>query len=194
MKKFYTRKNLRLPAYNYTSPGYYFVTICTHKQKRLLGQIIHTEGGSRAAPTVKGSSYNQNTNKNIVGGVRERPSRMCLNQIGKIAQESWLWLEQQYDHVSLDWFVIMPNHIHGIIIIKEGGSRAAPTKPLGQLIGAFKTISTKQINILRNTPGTKIWQRNYYEHVIRNEESLQKIREYIVNNPQKWHMDEYCRN
>ena len=91
----------------------------------------------------------------------------------------------------------MPNHLHGIIMIRDdirrGGSRTAPTekrKPLGRLIGAFKTVSTKRINELRLTSGGPFWQRNYYEHVIRSEEELAEVREYILNNPARWNEDE----
>ncbi len=97
----------------------------------------------------------------------------------------------------------MPNHFHGIIVLtdtsRRGDSRIAPTQPnvrepkrksLGQLIGAFKTVSTKKINIIRNAPGTPVWQRNYYEHIIRNENALNNIRRYIINNPLSWHVDQ----
>ena len=90
----------------------------------------------------------------------------------------------------------MPNHLHGIIIIKHeecrGGSRTAPTqnevkpKPLGRFIGAFKTASTKHINQIRGTPGTQLWQRGFYDHIIRNEHELWAIRRYIKHNPKNW--------
>jgi putative transposase len=90
----------------------------------------------------------------------------------------------------------MPNHFHGILVFHEngrGGSRSAPTsikrKPLGGLIGAFKTVSTKHINQLRNTEGQIVWQRNYYEHVIRNEKDLKNITDYIHANPLLWEQD-----
>ncbi len=100
----------------------------------------------------------------------------------------------------------MPNHFHGIILIHDmpgrGGSRTAPTtnavhepserpgrKPLGRLVGVFKTVSTKHINLRRNRPAVPVWQRNYYEHIIRNERSLNHIREYILNNPLQWEID-----
>ena len=67
-------------------------------------------------------------------------------------------------------------------------------KPLGRLIGTFKTVSTKKINLIRNTPGTKIWQRNYYEHIIRNETALNNIRQYIINNPLSWYKDQLHPN
>jgi REP element-mobilizing transposase RayT len=89
----------------------------------------------------------------------------------------------------------MPNHFHGIVFLFNdpmGGSRTAPTKqkPLGRLMGAFKTVSTKRINEIHGTIGKPVWQRNYYEHVIRNETDLEEIREYIQNNPLKWLEDE----
>lgn len=85
--------------------------------------------------------------------------------------------------VELDQWVIMPNHMHGIVVItddRRGGSPTDPTtkrKPVGRLVGAFKTVSTKQINELRGTPGAVVWQRNYYENIINNDESLNRIRE-----------------
>jgi REP element-mobilizing transposase RayT len=121
--------------------------------------------------------------------------KMVLNHTGQIVCETLKWLEKQYDHVELDEWVIMPNHIHGIIVITNncrGGSRTAPTvkrKPIGRLVGAFKTVTTKHINQIRKTPGKNLWQRNYYEHVIRNEDDLQRIRKYIVENPIKWNFD-----
>ena len=143
-------------------------------------------GGSRTA---------LNIGRNVFGYIKN--GEMVLNDIGKIIHNSWLWLSDQYDYVNLDEFVVMPNHVHGIIfltdMIMKGASRGAPTsrKPLGQLIGAFKTVSTKQINQLRNMPGRRLWQRNFYEHVIRDESDLARIREYIINNPANWEKDEY---
>lgn len=129
---------------------------------------------------------------------------MRLNEYGQIVAEAWQWLGQQYPHVELGICVVMPNHLHGIIILHEdgrGGSRTAPTgtpasgagvpvpldamkrKPLGRLIGAFKTVSTKKINLLRKTEGAVVWQRNYYEHIIRNDEEYNRIYNYIETNP-----------
>jgi putative transposase len=122
---------------------------------------------------------------------------MQLNSYGKIAAYSWNWLSQAYDYAELDECVIMPNHLHGIIIIslnRRGGSRTAPTgefkvKQLGRLIGAFKTVSTKQMNLISKTSGVPFWQRNFYEHVIRDDHSLNRIRDYIVTNPLRWDLD-----
>jgi REP element-mobilizing transposase RayT len=115
-----------------------------------------------------------------------------------IVVESWLWLATRYSYVSLDEFVLMPNHLHGILIIRNvctGGSRTAlsntKSKSLGSLVGAFKTVSTKHINQIRGTPGAKVWQRNYYEHIIRNENELEEVRKYIRYNPMNWKEDVY---
>ncbi len=112
-----------------------------------------------------------------------------------IVDDSWRWLAQQYAHVHLDEYIVMPNHFHGIIVLSDtggGGSRTAPTsklKPLGRIIGAFKTVSTKRINELRGAPGLAVWQRNYYERIIRDDGELDGIRQYIVDNPAQWELD-----
>jgi len=159
------RRSIRLRDYDYSQPGAYFATICTKDRQCLFGDVI---GGE-----------------------------MRLNEFGQIVEYCWEWLENQYEYVELDAYVVMPNHLHGIILImddrRRGGSRTAPTtkrKSLGRLIGAFKTVSTKSINKTRGIPNSVVWQRNYYEHVIRNEDELNEIREYIANNPLKWESDE----
>lgn len=140
---------------------------------------------------------------------------MQLNEWGQVVADTWQWLTVQHPYIELDAWIVMPNHFHGILVItdtsRRGSSRTAPTletaqqaleppqtpydrnkiKPLGRLIGAFKTVSTKQINQIRQTPGAPIWQRNYYEHIIRTETALQNIRQYIVNNPASWQLDQF---
>ena len=95
----------------------------------------------------------------------------------------------------LDQFVIMPNHVHGIVVIGndraglEPGAGLEPAPTVSEIIRQFKTFSAKRINQLRNNPGCPVWQRNYFERVIRNENELARAREYIVNNPMKWALD-----
>ena len=158
------RRSIRLKGYDYSQSGAYFLTICTQNRECLFGGI---ENGS-----------------------------VCLNGYGKIASETWDWLSKRYYYLQLEKWVIMPNHLHGIIKINNaacrGGSRTAPTptiKPLGRIIGAYKTVSTKQINQIRNTPGISVWQRNYYEHIIRNDDEYKRITDYIMNNPKTWEKD-----
>lgn len=112
---------------------------------------------------------------------------MILNQNGKIVKNIWESLPNHHS-VELDAFQIMPNHVHFILHIVLGASRRAPTT-LGFIIGIFKTECTKQINKSQNTPGQKIFQRNYYEHIIRTENELSKIRQYIKSNPSLWDDD-----
>ena len=160
------RRSIRLPGYNYTQPGAYFVTVCAHGRECLFGEIVD--------------------------------AKMALNQYGRVVARCWEQLNREYARVKLDRWVVMPNHLHGIIaidVIGRGGSRTAPTtdmdepKPLGRLVGSFKTVSTKQINILRGTPSTLLWQRNYYERIIRDDDELDRIRCYIEDNPAMWEMD-----
>jgi len=114
---------------------------------------------------------------------------MHLTEYGKIAIDCWNTLPHHYPHVDLDAFAIMPNHVHGILFIRAGLKPAPTNKPITEIIRAFKTFSARKINQLRNTPGSSVWQRNFYEHVIRDDLSLQRIREYIETNPQRWALD-----
>ena len=114
-----------------------------------------------------------------------------------IVEETWEWLADRYHHVDLDEYIVMPNHLHGIVVIRSvgrGGSRTAPTasikrKAPGRLIGAFKTVSTKQINLLQGTAGGAVWQRNFYERIVRDQDELNRIRQYIGNNTVAWETD-----
>ena len=106
-----------------------------------------------------------------------------------LVADVWESVPVRFPSVALDAFVIMPNHIHGILLLNEvSGDGAAPQ--LGQVVGFFKYGVTKAINDQRGTPGAAIWQRNYYEHVIRNEAELEKVREYLLGNPGRWEEDE----
>lgn len=168
----YHRRSIRLKRYDYSQAGAYFVTIVAWQREMLFGEIVNGE---------------------IPQGCD-----VILNDFGKIVSEKWQWLETQYEYVELGVWVVMSNHFHGILIIDDsgrGGSRPAPTqptktKPLGGLIGAFKTVSTKQINLLRCMDGIPVWQRNYYEHIIRNEREMDRITRYIESNPTRWADDD----
>ena len=161
MTKKLTRKTRnRLEGYDYSQSNYYFVTICTDNRKEYFGKIVDNQ--------------------------------MVLNYQGQIVEQQWQWLAKQYSYVKLDEYVVMSNHVHGILIIGESDrSRPVPThynKSLSSLIGAFKTTSSKLIH--QNGLSDFSWQRSFNDHIIRNDESLNKIREYIVNNPINWANDE----
>ena len=156
------RRSIRLKGYDYTQSGAYFVTVVTQNRIPLFGEI--TDG------------------------------KMQLNGTGQSVADAWEWLATQHSYVKLDEYVVMPNHLHGIIVISnddQGGSRTAPTrhKSLGRLVAAFKTVSTKQFNLVQGTPNQLLWQRNFYEHVIRNDEEMERVREYISLNPMQWETD-----
>ena len=171
------RRSIRLKGYDYSQSGFYFVTICCYQRQCLFGDIVDGE--------------------------------MRLNRYGEIVNKEWMRSSEIRQEIALDKYVVMPNHFHGIVIINHVGAngRSPLPQPLNQsiipsmkpkslsfLMAGFKSSVTKQINLIRNAPGTPIWQRNYYEHIIRNEQSLNKIREYIVNNPLLWQNDQLHPN
>lgn len=114
---------------------------------------------------------------------------MVLSEAGKMVGHIWKELLIRFPSVELDAFVVMPNHIHGIIII-VGAGLALPYSPkLGDVVGTFKSISAICVNRLLSRVGQPLWQRNYYEHIIRDEDKLNLIRQYILENPLRWEMD-----
>lgn len=181
------RRSTRLQGYDYTQAGAYFLTLCAHNRQRLFGDIV--DGAMR------------------------------LNSLGEIVAEQWLQTGVLRQEIVLDVWVVMPNHFHGIVMMGDvavgaqglrpqdaesmtRSHRHAPLCPnpnnrirrrapksLGALIAGFKSAATKYINQWRQSPGAPVWQRNYWEHVVRNETDLQEIRQYIVNNPMSWTAD-----
>ena len=119
---------------------------------------------------------------------------MRLNDWGRIVEDAWFDLPNHDANVELGAFVVMPNHVHGIVIIVGAGSVGAGSEPatkktthaLSEIVRGFKTFSARRINEHRRTPGIAVWQRNYYEHIVRGEESLRRIERYIVENPARW--------
>lgn len=122
--------------------------------------------------------------------------------MGKFVGREIASLKDKYKGIGLDYYVVMPNHIHLIVIIEGRGGVSPPqiehgnpkgrgirAPTLGQIIGYFKYLTTKKINQLNETPGARFWQRNYYEHIVRGEQELQQIREYIQTNPLRWEVD-----
>lgn len=170
------RRSIRLAEYDYASPGAYFVTIATQKKEPIFGRVVGNE--------------------------------IALNEWGKIAEKCWHEIPNHFSQVSLDQFIVMPNHVHGIVFIDEldsvhpknlegqdnsrvGAQHAAPLRQdkvrvyagsLGAIVRSFKSAVTKAINELRKPSATPIWQRNYYERVIRDEPDLEQIRSYIAHN------------
>lgn len=174
------RKSIRLKGYDYSQAGLYFITICCQNRQHLFGEIQH--------------------------------GKMILNDAGEIANNCWLDIPQHFPNAILHQHIIMPNHIHGIIEIvganhhspdsnhhspnenKKGANnylplRRSPSKTIGSMVRGFKIGVTKWIR--KNTNIYDVWQRNYYEHIIRNEKSYNDIAEYIINNPINWEKDKF---
>ena len=169
------RKDLRLKDYDYSQAGYYFVTICTGNKERILCDIVGDAVVGDAALSVPQSATVQ----------------AKLTQTGYIVEQHLKNINVVYPNAKLDCYVVMPNHVHFIVIIEdappqevEGRLRAAAPTSLPKIMNSFKTITSKKY-------GKTLWQRNYYEHVIRKDKELHEIREYIVNNPAKWELDKY---
>jgi len=187
------RRSIRLKGYDYTQAGLYFITICCQDRIFRFGHIENNE--------------------------------MKLNEYGQIAYDEWLKLPKRFPNFELDVFQIMPNHVHGIMMLNDENvgagftpaqnmtnptnitpaqnvdnpnndigatARVAPTIP--NIVGAYKSlVANGCLNIFKskNEIMGKLWQRNYYEHIIRNEQSYQRISEYIINNPIKWTEDKF---
>ena len=169
----HNRRSIRLKGYDYSHEGAYFITTCTFKNALLF--------------------------------VKER---YC-----NIVKQCLLEIPVHFPNIELDAWIIMPNHVHAILVINDrieqikrrGTACRAPTstyerfgKPtmgsLPTIIRSFKSAATKRINAIRETPGTRVWQRNYYEHVIRNDEEFNIRRRYLLDNPVRWDEDEYNPN
>lgn len=155
------RQSIRLKHYDYASAGYYFIAICCFQRLSLFG---HIEQG-----------------------------QMFLNEYGKIAQQEWLNTINKRQNVKLNAFIIMPNHMHGIIHFTQNlnpnptpNDFHSPRNNLGAIVRGYKSAVTSQ---LKEKIGHNVWQRNYYEHIIRDEKSYQMIAEYTLNNPLTWQQD-----
>src|SRR5262245_16906914 len=149
------------------------------KHNRLL-DYDYTQPGAYFITTVV------NGRQNTFGEVRD--GKIQLTQYGQILVEQWHWLHRQYPATTLDEFVVMPNHVHGIIIIVgTGHEESIQPKPLSELVGAFKTTTSKRIHQLGMLSFQ--WQRSFYDRIIRNEVELNRIRQYIQTNPMRWDLD-----
>lgn len=181
------RRSIRLKGYDYSQAGLYFITICTHNRVCLFGKI---ENG-----------------------------KMILNDAGRMVENEWLKLPEHFKNIALHEYVVMPNHFHAImeivgatLVVAQNDTVAsndniasniekgqpqgiAPTgKTVGNMVGAFESITTVEYirGVKTNNWQTfdkKLWQRNYWEHIIRDEQSQIKISEYIANNPANWNND-----
>ena len=175
----YRIESARLPEWDYSSPGYYFITVCTHDRSNVFGYISN--------------------------GI------MHLNEYGKIVHDEWFASFEIRDELDRDEFTIMPNHFHGIVRIvgtpvethgcaslpfvqnriPNAGIASRKPKSISSFMAGVKSSMTKRINVLRKTPGAPVLQYRFHDHVIRNEQELFRIRQYIKNNPLNWHNDTF---
>lgn len=164
------RRSIRLRGYDYTAAGAYFITICTQDRECLFGHV--------------------------------KDASVHYNPFGKIAAECWQQIPDHFPNVRLDEWVVMPNHVHGIIVIVSGThavgrTHASPLRvyrgpdrgSIGAIVGSYKSAVTKRINVLRGKPGERVWQREYHDRIIRNDDEWERIRWYIRRNPEKWDSD-----
>ncbi len=161
------RRSIRLPFYDYGQNGAYFVTVCAAKRRCVFGAVDSDQ--------------------------------VRLSTLGRIVAEEWLRTPDIRTGVAIDVIVVMPNHTHAVVVLMNEnsqpeedspGSFASPRRTLGSIVRGFKASVTTRWNTYCGSPGSRIWQRGYYEHVIRNDESLAEIREYIQGNPVRWMEDE----
>jgi putative transposase len=169
-KNKYRIESARLKNWDYSANGAYFLTICTKNRERILGKVVCGE-------TV-------------------------LSDIGKIVAAEWATSFQIRAELFGDEFCILPNHIHGIVfinkpentvvVVETHGRASLPRRPksISSFIAGFKSAATKKINEFRNSPGVPVWQSRFHDHIIRDQDALQRIRRYIRENPQNWKEDE----
>ena len=160
------RRSMRLSNYDYTQSGVYFVTICTYQFASLFGRIVD-------------------------GNVQ-------LNGLGRLVEEEWQRTAVVRPSVDLDQFVVMPNHLHGLLCISDSKVERIPkssttmrANSLGSIIAQYKSNVTKRNRSLASSRSWPISKRNYYDHIVRNERSLERIRTYILENPSRWSEDSF---
>jgi putative transposase len=186
------RKHNRKLGYDYSQDNLYFVTICVQDRECCFGDVRDVGTGRDLSVQDFESIHN-------LESIDDSKKEMILNEFGKIVEKQWLWLEDQYTYVRLHSFVVMPNHFHGILEIDSGTDRSRSVrtgeeikiKPLSQLIGAFKTTSSKLIHL--SGYDSFSWQRSFHDHIIRNDISYARISDYIDANPEKWNIDTFYK-
>ncbi len=148
------RVNMRHASHDYTSPGHYFITVCTTRRRPIFGWL-ESDG-------------------------------VHLSKPGAVALAAWHDLLNHHEAIQLDEFVVMPDHVHGIVTLTNASQGVVARRPsLGAVVGGFKSCAARQINRLRGTSGAAVWQRGYYDRIIPNQRALGYVRRYIAMNPER---------
>ncbi len=160
------RKHPRLKEYDYSSSGAYFITICTQDRKCILSEIV---GRGLAPAEIDGTDDN---------------NYIEYSDYGKIAEKQLLLLEERYPHLRIDKYVIMPNHIHAILILDDKAAGASPRPTVMDIVCSYKSLTTKECKAIK--PIDKLFQTSFHEHIIRNIDDYNEISKYISQNPMLW--------
>lgn len=190
------RKSIRIPGYDYSQPGLYFITICAKDKENIFGEIHAPENFNYPVAGVQNSEPLQNA-------PQPNQSTVTLFPLGNIANKCWMEIPSHYPNVILHESILMPNHIHGIIEIKETNKpnnnisdqplkhefQKIIPKSIGSIIRGYKIGVTKEAH--SSGEMIDVWQRNFYEHIIRGEKEFYIISDYIINNPLKWKEDRF---
>lgn len=180
------RKPNRLKGYDYSLDNLYYVTSCVHDRVCCFGEIVV---GTGRDPSLRNVGIVSSVGTGHDLSLQSIP-QMVLNDHGRIAEKQWYWLQEQYPYIVLHAFVVMPNHIHGIIEIRRSqinSSDPIKIKSLSELLGAYKTTVSKLIHLAGFTEFK--WQRSFHEHIIRDEKEFETISDYIFTNPVNWKQD-----
>ena len=161
------RQSIRKPGFDYSLPGWYFLTLCTAQHRCVLGHIEN--------------------------------AMISRTYLGELCEKEWLRLPDRFSHIRLDEFVIMPNHLHGIIQILDDIHKTDQTQSFGYvvrgstsaIVRSFKISVTRKFKNQTDSIPTKIWQRGYWDRILRSEDELIARRQYILNNPYRWDKDQY---
>ncbi len=171
------RKHTRLKGYDYSQNGYYYITICAKDMKCIFGRIekLYESVGRGLAPAEKVF----------------KDTKLILSPYGQIAEKQLFELEKRYDYVKIDKYVVMPNHIHAIIVLEGKAAGASPRPTLPDIVCAYKSITTRMCNKMSNVVGRQIFQVSFFDEILESEEGYLNIWQYIDENPRKWQNDDY---
>lgn len=203
------RRSIRLKEYDYSSSGYYFITICCQNHECFFSQVGAPQVVAQSHPYPNQSPHIPTPDLSP-NDILTQTFQTSLNDAGKMIQAEWEALPDRFSNIELHAYIVMPNHFHAIMEIRpentettavdkhESEVQSQRTYTLGEILAAFKSLTTvKYIEGVKTSSWKrfdgKLWQRNYYEHIIRTSAAFDNITNYIINNPAKWVEDRFYR-